>query len=67
MLEEFRRRGDARMARRLEAAPPPRAVPLSEAYHLLRDPAMHQLGIGTTREMRSVVRGICVPVWRTRA
>lgn len=31
----------------------------------IRDEAMHRLGVGTTRDMRSVITGVLVPVWRT--
>ncbi|OAN80724.1 hypothetical protein A8B78_10080 [Jannaschia sp. EhC01] len=34
---------------------------------LLRDSAIHQLVVGTAREMRSVISGVFVPVWLTRA
>jgi pimeloyl-ACP methyl ester carboxylesterase len=33
----------------------------------LRDEAMHGLGAGTTHEMRSVLTGVFLPVWRCRA
>ena len=65
LLEEYRRRGDARMVRRLEAAPVTMTAPMPQAYRRLRDPAMHRIGVGTTRDMRSVVTGVFVPVWRT--
>jgi pimeloyl-ACP methyl ester carboxylesterase len=64
-LEEYRRRGDARMVRALEAAPVTMDAPPPKAYMRLRDKAMHRIGIGTTRDMRSVVTGVFVPVWRT--
>ncbi len=66
MLVEFRRRGDRRMVRRLVAAPVTMAGGLPSRYLALRDEAMHKLGAGTTREMRSVVTGIFLPVWGTR-
>lgn len=40
---------------------------LSTAYLRLRDAAMHGLGVGTTRDMRSVITGVFIPVWRCRA
>jgi len=67
LVEELPRAGRARLARRTAAAPPPTGVPLSKAYLRLRDPAMHQLGVGTTRDMRSVVTGVFLQVWRTPA
>jgi pimeloyl-ACP methyl ester carboxylesterase len=36
-------------------------VPLPAAYDALRDPYMHDLGVGTTRDMKSVVTGVFVP------
>jgi pimeloyl-ACP methyl ester carboxylesterase len=65
MLAEYRRRGETRMVRALEAVPvtvedgpPPRYV------RMLRDKAMHRLGVGTTRDMRSVITGIFLPSLR---
>lgn len=55
------------MVRRLEAAPVSMEEGLSDAYLRLRDRAMHSLGAGTTHAMRSVVTGIFLPVWRSRA
>lgn len=66
MVDESRRRDDVGLADRLEAAGYPEEVPLPEPYMALRDEAMHTLGGGTTRDMRSVVTGIFVPVWRHR-
>lgn len=67
MLDAYRERGDSAMVRRLEAAPVSMADGLSPAYMRLRDAAMHGLGVGHTREMRSVITGIFLPVWRMRA
>lgn len=64
-LAEYRRRGDARMVKALEAAPVTMDAPPPRAYMRMRDTAMHGIGIGTTREMESVVTGIFLPVWRT--
>ena len=66
MLDAYRDRGDARMVRRLEAAAPGPSGPLPDAYLALRDQAMHGLGIGTTRDMRSVATGIFLPSLWTR-
>ncbi len=63
MLEAYRERGDHRMVRRLERSPVTGAIPLPRGYEILRDPAMHRLGVGTTRDMRSVVTGIFLPSW----
>ena len=63
MLGRFRERGDRGMVRRLEAALVNPGRPLPAAYDALRDTAMHRLGVGTTRDMRSVVTGIFLPSW----
>jgi pimeloyl-ACP methyl ester carboxylesterase len=67
MLDAYRARGDGAMVRRLEGAPVSMADGTSSAWMRLRDTAMHQLGVGHTREMRSVITGIFVPVWQMRA
>lgn len=55
------------MVRRLVAAPVTMAGGLPSRYLAVRDEAMHKLGAGTTRQMRSVVSGIFRPVWGTPA
>jgi pimeloyl-ACP methyl ester carboxylesterase len=65
-LAQYRNNGNLRMLRKLEAAPPAMAVPLPAAYEALRDEYMHDLGIGTTREMTSVITGIFLPSWQFR-
>ena len=67
MLDQYAQRGDAAMVRRLMAAPATMAEGLSDAYLRLRDGAMHGLGIGTTRDMASVMTGVFLPVWRCPA
>jgi pimeloyl-ACP methyl ester carboxylesterase len=54
------------MVGRLEAAPPTLTGPLPDVYASLRDGAMHELGIGTTRDMRSVITGVFLPSWLSR-
>jgi pimeloyl-ACP methyl ester carboxylesterase len=66
-LGEFRRRGDTRMVKALEEAPVRMDTPPPRAYMRLRDKAMHSIGVGTTRDMKSVVTGVFLPVWRTPA
>jgi pimeloyl-ACP methyl ester carboxylesterase len=66
MLPQFKANGNIRMARKLERAPVTLAVPLPSSYTAVRDAAMHSLGIGTTREMKSVVTGVFLPSWRFR-
>lgn len=65
-LAQYRNNGNLRMLRKLEAAPPAMAVPLPAAYDALRDEYMHDLGLGTTREMTSVITGIFLPSWQFR-
>lgn len=67
MLDQYRARGDAAMVRKLAAAPASMTEGLSPAYLRLRDAAMHGLGVGTTRDMTSVITGVFIPVWRCRA
>ncbi len=66
MLEQYRAIGDMKMVRKLEASPCTWALPMSRSYMALRDPAMHGLGVGTTRDMKSVITGIFVPSWLNR-
>ena len=61
MLNKFRELGDTKMVRKLEAAPVTMADGMPDAYRVLRDPLMHSLGIGTTHEMNSVIKGIFIP------
>lgn len=61
MLEAYRARGDHRMVRRLERFPVTGDIPLPRGYELLRDAAMHRLGVGTTHAMGSVLTGIFLP------
>ena len=64
MLPRFRESGNTRMARILEENPVTLTVPLPAAYASARDEAMHTLGVGTTRDMKSVVTGIFLPSWQ---
>ena len=66
MLEQFKANGNKRMVRILEKAPVTLAVPLPPSYARVRDEAMHKLGVGTTRDMKSVVTGIFLPSWQCR-
>jgi pimeloyl-ACP methyl ester carboxylesterase len=59
MLAEYRRRGDTRMVRKLEAVPVTLEGGTPTRYvRNLRDTAMHRLGVGTTHDMDSVITGI---------
>ncbi len=61
MLDEYKKRGNNKMVEKLENVPLGMVSPLPDAYLMLRDEAMHRLGIGTTREMNSVISGIFFP------
>lgn len=61
MLEAFKKNGNSKMVKKLEAAPVTIKDGTPDAYRALRDPAMHSLGIGTTRDMNSVVTGLFLP------
>jgi pimeloyl-ACP methyl ester carboxylesterase len=63
MLEQYQARGSIHMVKQLEAAPPTMTMPLPAAYDRLRDDAMHGLGIGTTRDMKTVGWGVFFPSW----
>jgi pimeloyl-ACP methyl ester carboxylesterase len=58
MLQRYKDEGNNKMAQRLEAAPVGEAAPLPDAYLSVRDVAMHELGVGTTRDMKSIVTGL---------
>ena len=66
MLQRFRADGNTSMVRKLEAAPVTRAAGVPPAYLIIRDTAMHSLGIGTMHNMRSVVSGIFLPSLQSR-
>lgn len=65
-LEQYKKLGNTKMLRKLEAAPPTMTVPLPPAYDALRDDYMHGLGIGTTRDMKSIITGVFLPSWFSR-
>jgi pimeloyl-ACP methyl ester carboxylesterase len=61
MLQRYKDEGNNKMAQRLEDGPVGNSVPLPDAYLKVRDVAMHELGIGTTHDMKSVVTGMFLP------
>jgi pimeloyl-ACP methyl ester carboxylesterase len=61
MLREFEQRGDRRMVRKLAASPVSETAGTPRRYLAVRDKAMHRLGVGTTRDMRSVITGVFLP------
>jgi pimeloyl-ACP methyl ester carboxylesterase len=63
MVKRYRELGNTKMARQLEATPPSMSIPLPLGYMKLRDKAMHELGVGTTRDMKSVISGVFLASW----
>jgi pimeloyl-ACP methyl ester carboxylesterase len=61
MLERFKQEGNRSMARKLQAAPVTMTAGVNDRYLAVRDRAMHTLGVGTTRDMNSVLRGVIWP------
>jgi pimeloyl-ACP methyl ester carboxylesterase len=66
MLQRFKQAGNTKMVRKLEAAPVTMAAGTPAAYLAVRDKAMHRLGVGTTHDMTSVLRGIVWPSLMSR-
>jgi pimeloyl-ACP methyl ester carboxylesterase len=66
MVERYKEAGNTSMVRQLEAAPLSMTVPLPASYMRLRDKAMHELGIGTTHNMKSVMTGVFLASWMCR-
>lgn len=63
MLQKYNELGNKKMVRKLEAGPVTMTVPLPVSYMKVRDKAMHSLGVGTMREMRSVITGVFLTSW----
>ncbi|MFO7692255.1 MAG: alpha/beta hydrolase [Vicinamibacterales bacterium] len=66
MLARCKAEGRAALAKKLEAAPVTLEGGVPPAYWRVRDQAMHALGVGTMREMRSVVTGLFLPSLQSR-
>jgi pimeloyl-ACP methyl ester carboxylesterase len=67
LLSAYRARDDKAMVAKLQAAPVSLKDGTSDAWMAVRDDAMHGVGVGTTRDMGSVITGIFVPVWQCHA
>ena len=59
MLKKYRDAGNKKMVKKLEASPVTDVIPYG--YLKLRDEAMHTIGVGTTRDMTSIITGIFIP------
>jgi pimeloyl-ACP methyl ester carboxylesterase len=66
MLARCKVEGRTALLRKLEAAPVTLEHGMPPAYFRVRDEAMHALGVGTMREMRSVVTGLFLLSLRNR-
>jgi len=62
MLEEYRNLGNKSMVKKLEKYNIPDCNSISIKYAKFRDKPMHELGIGSMREMKSVISGIFLPI-----
>ena len=65
-LDHYENLGDRRILQKLKAAAPGTTAPLPADYLALRDGYMHRAGIGTMRDMKSVISGLFLPSWRFR-
>lgn len=61
MVEQYKELDDKQMLRSLLSTPFACTNSVPEAYLSVRDEAMHRIGIGTTRSMRSILTGIFLP------
>jgi len=61
MIAKYKEKGNRKMVSKLESAPVSLTDGTPRSYLSLRDKAMHSLGIGTTRDMNSVITGVFLP------
>jgi pimeloyl-ACP methyl ester carboxylesterase len=61
MLKQFKDKRNRKMVRKFETAPVSMTDSIPDEYLKVRDKAMHSLGIGTMRDMHSVITGIFLP------
>ncbi len=66
MLEQYKLTGNEKKVKEFEKYPIRESEEAYEAYFtsMLRDTAMHELGVGTTRDMDSVITGIFWPSFK---
>jgi len=62
IVEQYKRARNKKMLEKLKRYPSDKMDTLPSAYWNMRDEMMHSLGIGTTHKMKSVVKGIFLPV-----
>lgn len=68
MKEQYKLLGNDKMVKKFEECPIRESKEMYEKYFSssLRDTTMHELGVGTTRDMNSVISGIFFPSLRCR-
>jgi len=64
MIRQFTKSGDKKMLKKFEKYPVTEIN--TPSYYQMRDAPMHKLGIGTTRQMKSVISGVFWPVMLNR-
>jgi pimeloyl-ACP methyl ester carboxylesterase len=66
MIEQYKKLDNKSMVKKLEkfALLTLNTIPLN--YAIFRDKPMHELGIGTTHTMKSVISGIFIPIMRNK-
>lgn len=62
MLANYKKDGRHKMVKKLENIPLLTMNTMPDEYRGLRDAMMHELGIGTTHKMRSIISGIFMPI-----
>ena len=69
MKAQYEQQGNAKMVKKFENCPIRESDEMYTKYFSssLRDTAMHELGVGTTRDMDSVITGIFFPSLRCKA
>ena len=67
MLQVTTDTGNRKLKEKLEENPVTIENGIPESYNVIRDGAMHSLGIGTTHQMKSVITGIFMPSLMNRA
>ncbi len=61
MIAKYKEKGNRKMVSKLESTPVSLTDGTPRSYLSMRDKAMHNLGIGTTRDMNSVITGVFLP------
>jgi pimeloyl-ACP methyl ester carboxylesterase len=65
IVEQYEKEGNKSVLYKLEKSPIDEKTNLPTEYWSMRDDMMHSLGVGTTRNMKSVITGIFLPVMKS--